>query len=87
MLELMVRLECKRQAFIRRRLVQNLGSGPAYWGIAGLIFFVSLFPMLIAAPAAVAVAPPAAGAVGGLVLAGFVLCATIVGAPIGLVLL
>ncbi len=87
MLQLLVQLECKRQAFIRRRLIQNLSSGNSYWGIAGLIFFVSLFPMLISAPAAVAEAPPAAGAVGGLILAGFVLCATIVGAPIGLVLL
>ncbi len=87
MLELLVRLECKRQAFIRRRLIQNLGSGSAYWGIAGLIFFVSLFPLLIAPPAGAAAAPPEATLVGGLILGGFILCATIVGIPIGLVLL
>ena len=87
MLELLVQLECKRQAFIRRRLIQNLGSGTAYWGIAALIFFTSLFPMLVAPPAAVAAAPPEAVAVGGLILAGFLMCATIVLAPIGLVLL
>lgn len=87
MLELLVRLECKRQAFIRRRLVQNFGSGPAYWGIAGLIFFVSLFPMIVAPPVTLATAPPEAVAVGGLILIGFILCATIVLAPLGLVLL
>ena len=87
MLELMVRLECKRQALIRRRLAQKLGSGHAYWGIAGLIFFISLFPMLVAPPVALAGAPPEAVAVGGLVLAGFALCATIIGLPVGLLLL
>ncbi len=87
MLELLVQLECKRQAFIRRRLIQNLGSGPAYWGIAALIFFTSLFPMLISPPVAVAASPPEAVAVGGLILGGFILCATIFLAPVGLVLL
>ena len=87
MLELLVRLECKRQALIRRRLVQNFGSGPAYWGIAGLIFFISVFPMLLAPPTTVATAPPEAVLVGGLILGGFVLCATIFLAPVGLVLL
>ena len=87
MLELLVQLECKRQAFIRRRLIQNLGSGTAYWGIAGLIFFISLFPMIIAPPVTLAAAPPEAVAVGGLILAGFLMCATIFLAPIGLVLL
>jgi hypothetical protein len=87
MLQLLVRLECKRQAFLRRRLLQNLGSGSAYLGIAGLIFFVCLFPMLIAPPAAVAEAPPEAVVVGGLIFVGFLMCATIVLAPLGLVLL
>jgi hypothetical protein len=87
MLELLVQLECKRQAFIRRRLIQNIGSGTAYWGIAGLIFFISLFPMIIAPPVTLAAAPPEAVAVGGLILAGFALCATIIGLPLGLLLL
>ena len=87
MLELLVQLECKRQAFIRRRLIQNIGSSPAYWGIAALIFFISLFPMIIAPPVTLAAAPPEAVAVGGLILAGFLMCATIFLAPIGLVLL
>ena len=87
MLELLVRLECKRQAFIRRRLIQNIGSSPAYWGIAALIFFISLFPMIIAPPVTLAAAPPEAVAVGALILTGFVLCATIIGAPLGLLLL
>jgi hypothetical protein len=86
--ELLVRFECQTQAFIRRRLLRNIGdSGHAYFGIAGLIFFVSLFAMLIAPPVAVAEAPPEAVIVGGLILGGFLMCATIVLAPIGLVLL
>jgi hypothetical protein len=88
MLELLVRLECKRQDLIRKRALRQIGeSGTSFWGIASLIFFISLFPLLIAAPAAAAATPPEAGLVGGLTLAGFVLCATVVGAPIGLVLL
>jgi hypothetical protein len=88
MFELLVRFECRRQAFIRRRLLRNIGdSGHAYFGIAGLIFFLCLFPMLIAPPVAVAAAPPEAVAVGGLILVGFIMCATIVLAPIGLILL
>jgi len=88
MFELLVRFECQRQAFIRGRLLRNIGdSGHAYFGIAGLIFFISLFPMLIAPPVAVAETPPAAVAVGALVLVGFVMCATIILAPVGLVLL
>ena len=43
--------------------------------------------MLIAPPVAVAETPPAAVAVGALVLVGFVMCATIILAPVGLVLL
>lgn len=43
--------------------------------------------MLIAPPVAVAAAPPEAVAVGGLILVGFIMCATIVLAPIGLILL
>ena len=88
MLQLLARLECERQAFIRRRLIQNLGqSGTAYWGIAGLLFFLFLFPMIIAPPVALAEAPPEAVLVGGLVVAGFIMCATIILAPVGLVLL
>lgn len=88
MLELLVRLECKRQDLSKKRALRQIGeSGNSFWGIAGLVFFISLFPLLIAAPAAAAAAPPEAGLVGGLVLAGFILCATVVGAPIGLVLL
>jgi len=87
MLQLLVRLECKRQAILRKRLLQNLGSGPAYWGIAGLIFFLSLFPMIISPPTAVVGTPPEAALVGGLILGGFILCATIFLAPVGLVLL
>lgn len=88
MFGLLVWLECKRQALIRRGLPRNIGdSGHAYFGIAGLIFFLCLFPMLVAPPVAVVEAPPAAVAVGTLVLVGFVLCATIILAPIGLILL
>lgn len=87
MLQLLVQLECKRQAFIRKRFIQNIGSGPAYWGVAGLIFFISLFPTIISPPVAVTEAPPEAVAVGVLIFAGFALCATIVGAPLGLLLL
>jgi hypothetical protein len=42
--------------------------------------------MLVVPPAALVEAPPAAVAVGTLVLVGFVMCATIILAPIGLVL-
>ena len=88
MLQLLARLECKRQDLIRRRLLRNLGNPvSAYLGIAGLIFFISLFPMLVAPPVALAEAPPEAVAVGSLILAGLACCATIVGAPIGLMLL
>jgi len=88
MLQLMVRLECKRQDLISKRLLRHLGEpSTAFWGIAGIIFFISLFPMLVAPPVALAEAPPEAVAVGGLVAVGLFMCATIVGAPIGLVLL
>ena len=43
--------------------------------------------MLVAPPVALAEAPPEAVAVGSLILAGLACCATIVGAPIGLMLL
>jgi hypothetical protein len=88
MLQLLVRLECKRQDLIRKRALRRISEpGTAFWGIAALIFFVSLFPLLLAAPVAVAATPPEATLVGGLILGGFILCATVVGAPIGLVLL
>lgn len=84
----LVWLECERQAFIERKLLPNIGdSSHAYFGIAGLIFFLCLFPMLVAPPVAVAEAPPAAVVVGSLVLVGFVMCATIILAPVGLILL
>jgi len=88
MLQLLVRLECKRQDLISKRLLRHLGEpGTAFGGIAGLIFFISLFPMLVAPPVALAEAPPEAVTVGALVLTGLAFCATIVGAPIGLMLL
>lgn len=87
MLQLILQLECKRQALIRKRLLANLSSGPAYWGIAGLLFFMYLFPMLTAPPVALAAAPPEALLVGGLILGGFVLVGTIFLAPVGFVLL
>jgi len=88
MLQLLVRLECKRQDLIRRRLLRNLGNpGSAYLGLAGLLFFLFLFPMIISPPVAVAEAPPEAVVVGGLVAVGLFMCATIFLAPVGLVLL
>lgn len=87
MLELLVRLECKRQALIKRRLLQNLGSGPAYWGIAAFIFFVSLFPALVDPALAPVDMAAAVTGVGSLLMIGFILCATIVAAPAGLVVL
>jgi len=88
MLQLLVRLECKRQDLIRRRLLQHLGeSGTSFWGIAGLIFFLFLFPIIISPPVAVAETPPEAVIVGVLVTVGLTLCATIFLAPVGLVLL
>jgi hypothetical protein len=87
MLELLVRLECKRQDLISRRFLRHLGeSGTSFWGIAGLIFFLFLFPMIISPPVAVAETPPEAVIVGVLVSVGLFMCATIVGAPIGLLL-
>ena len=88
MLQLLIRLEYKRQDFIRSKLMLNfVNSATAYFGIAGLIFFIALFPMLISPPVAVAEAPPEAVVVGGLILVGFLMCATVVLAPVGLVLL
>jgi len=88
MLELLVRLECKRQDLISRMLLRRSGEpGTAFWGVAGLLFFLFLFPMIISPPVALAGTPPEAAAVGSLILAGLVCCATIVGAPIGLMLL
>jgi hypothetical protein len=88
MLELLVRLECKRQDLIRKRALRQIGeSGIPFWGIAGLVFFVSLFPLVVTAPVGVAEIPADATLCGGLILAGFILCATVVGAPLGLFLL
>jgi hypothetical protein len=88
MLELLVRLECMRQGLIRKRALRQVGeSGTFFWGLAGLVFFITLFPLLVTAPAAVETVPPDAELCGGLILAGFILCATVVGAPLGLFLL
>jgi len=88
MLELLVRLECKRQELISRRLLRRSGeSGTSFWGIASLIFFLFLFPMIISPPVAVAEAPPEAVIVGVLVTLGLIFCGTIFLAPVGLVLL
>jgi hypothetical protein len=85
-LQLLVRLECKRQDLIRKRALRQIGeSGTSFWGIAGLIFFISLFAMAASPPATV-VATPWAELVVMLILGGFILCATIVAAPIGLAL-
>lgn len=88
MLQLMVRLECRRQGLIRKMALRQIGeSGMSLWGIAGLLFFVALFPLLVTAPVSVAEVPSLVEFVGGLAGVGLVLCLTIVGAPIGFVLL
>ena len=88
MLDIVVRLECKRQNLVKERSLQQFGhSINSLWGLAGLVFFVTLFPLVVTAPAAVETVPDAASLLGGLILAGFILCATVVGAPLGLFLL
>lgn len=57
-----------------------------FLGLAALIFFAYL-PTITVPPVATAAAPPEAVAVGALILVGCVFCATIVGAPLGLVIL
>jgi len=85
MLEFLFRLEYKRRS-LRRRVLDNCTDlDRRFFGIAALIFFVALFPMLLAPPAAVAVAPPEAVVVGSLILLGFLLSATIVLLPVGLI--
>lgn len=87
MVEMLFRMECVRQE-VRETLLRQFGDlDQRFLGIAGLIFFVALFPMLIAPPAAVAEAPPEAVAVGALVLVGFLLIATVILAPLGFVML
>lgn len=86
MFELLVQLKLRRQAFIRRRLPRNeSGSDHSYFAIASLIFFLSL-PLIVCPPVALVEAPPAAVVIAVLVVLGFILCATIVLAPIGLIL-
>ena len=88
MQELILPFEFVKQALIMRRLAgDSIGADRSYLGVAVFIFFLYLFPMIIAPPIALAEAPVEAVLVGGLALAGFVLCATIILAPIGLILL
>ena len=84
MLELLIRLECKRQACRRRLLGHFTNLDRSYFGLAALIFFAFL-PAIVQPALAAAEAPPEAVVVGALILIGCILCATIIAAPIGLV--
>jgi len=83
-LELLVRLECKRQACRRRLLGHFTDLDRRYFGLAALIFFAFL-PTIMAPALAAAATPPEAVVVGALIFAGCLLCATVIAAPIGLV--
>jgi hypothetical protein len=86
LLELLIRLEYRRQTF-RRKLLDGAGDlDGCFLGLAALIFFAYL-PTIAAPAAAAAAAPPEAVAVGALVMIGCIFCATIIGAPLGLVIL
>jgi hypothetical protein len=86
MLELIIPFEFVQQALISRLPGDFVSLDRKFFGLAGLFFFLYLFPMIIAPPVALAEVPVEAVLVGGLILAGFVLCATIVLAPIGFIL-
>ena len=87
MLELTIPFEFMKQALLRRLADGSFGTEMRDFGIAVFLFFIYLFPMIIAPPVSLAEAPVEAVLVGGLALAGLLLCATIVLAPVGLVLL
>ena len=83
--ELVFRIECARQA-VADRLLRRFGElDHSFLGIAALVFFIALYPVIIAPPVAVAEVPPAAVVVGALILLGFVCMATIILAPLGFV--
>ena len=86
MLEVLVRLEYKRQALRQRLMAGFADLDGCFFGLAALIFFACL-PTIMAPPVAAAAAPPEAVAVGVLIMVGCVMCATIIGAPVGLILL
>lgn len=87
MQELILPFEFVKQTLIRRLAGDSIGAHMSYFGVAVFLFFLYLFPMIIAPPVALAEAPVEAVLVGGLALAGFVLCATVILTPIGLILL
>ena len=86
MLDLLALFKAKRW-IIRQRLLRHFDElDNCLFGLAALIFFAYL-PTITAPPVAAATAPPEAVAVGALILVGAAFCATIVGAPIGLIIL
>ncbi len=84
MVELLVRLEYRRQALRKRVLGSLTDLDRSFFGLAALIFFAFL-PTIVAPAVAAAAAPPESVVVGALILIGTILCATVIAAPVGLV--
>lgn len=84
MLELLIRLEYKRQACRRRALGESTQRGDSYFGVALIVLLLAIVP-----PTALVPLVPLGSTLGlvVLVIGGLVLVLTIVGAPLGLLLL
>ncbi len=84
MLELLVRLEYKRQALRKRVLGCLADLDRSFLGLAALVLFAFL-PTIVAPALAATEAAPEGVVVGALILIGTILCATIIAAPVGIV--
>lgn len=86
MLELLRQLEEKRQV-LRRQLLGDFSSDydHSFFGLAFLVFMVSLFPMIVFPPSAIATVMPGAVMVGALVFVGFFFAATIILLPLSFI--
>ena len=87
MLELLIRLEYKRQA-LRRRVLGKVGiSDDSYFGIAVMAILFGLFMGPLTWPSWGIAAGPFWLAMLVLIVGGLLLCATVILAPVGLILL
>ena len=83
MLEVLIRLEYKRQALRRKILKHFSGAETGLYAIGGVIAF-ALCTGLIVPTTAAATAPPETVAAGVAISLGLVLCATVILLPVGL---
>ena len=83
MIDVLVRLEYKRQALRRRILRMMTGDGACYLVIGAIVFIIAL----VVTPLGPAALPPLSILAGSLIVVGGLILFTIVFIPVGLFLL